>query len=120
VSKDNFLATKVSFVGKVTTQRRYEERGHIMENEASLSTDESVVEPNDHNDLGHRAGGVDAVGGRDVEPFDVVGGEDQSDDDDAVGGVDVRYLESIGGVDVDDDNVDDADSDGEEMKGEQI
>jgi hypothetical protein len=115
-----------------------------MENEASHSTDEVVVGPNDHNDHGHRARGVDAVGGRDVEPFDVVGGEDQSDDDDAVGGVDVRdpestggedqgevndavggadirYLESIGGVDVDDeDNVDDADSDGEEMRGEQI
>ncbi|HEV3187142.1 MAG TPA: hypothetical protein VGZ04_03745 [Acidimicrobiales bacterium] len=111
-----------------------------MEKEESQNTKDPVAEPDDDHELGHPGGGVDAVGGRDVEPFDVVGVEDQSDEDDAVGGgdvgdaesiggedpgdvsdavggADIRYLESIGGVDIDDEG--DAKRNGEGMRGDQ-
>jgi hypothetical protein len=70
-----------------------------MESDESKNTNEGITQPGDHEDQGHHDRGVDAVGGRDVRPLDVVGDEDPSDEDDAVGGVDVRDPQSTGGED---------------------
>jgi|GEM_PF-3707272 len=96
-----------------------------MENAESGQDDEVVSEPENTGDHRHAdRDAPDTVGGADVRRIDVVGGEDDVDeeavggfdrrdadvvgggdvlDEEDVGGVDQRNLDAVGGADEDDD-----------------
>jgi hypothetical protein len=103
-------------------------QGSNMEDAESSYDNEAVGEPGDADGHRHDDRGTEAIGEADVRQIDVVGGEDNVDQDavggsdrrdvdviggedglgqDTVGGADTRDLDAVGGVDDDEDDEDD-------------